>query len=89
MPEPYSYDCPCGWSRTILEGETVEDAKRKHEGTDIHKLSNGSLNYGLCENCGEETLINYLTDMCESCTAEDERDRANYGSEDETWNYPG
>lgn len=44
---------------------------------------------GVCAECGEETLINKETELCESCTAEDDRDSSNYGSEDEVWNYPG
>lgn len=44
---------------------------------------------GTCAECGEELLINEETELCEPCTIIDERDSLNYGSEDETWNYPG
>ena len=32
-------DCPCGWSRIILDGETPEEARAKHEGTAIHEIA--------------------------------------------------
>lgn len=33
-----SYHCKvCGWSRIILDWETIEDAQRNHELTDVHK----------------------------------------------------
>jgi hypothetical protein len=34
-----SYFCAdCGWSRVILDGETIDDARKAHEGTDIHHI---------------------------------------------------
>ena len=33
------YHCPCGWSRTTLEGETTEDSRRAHEMTEVHRLA--------------------------------------------------
>lgn len=33
------YTCPCGWSRIVLDGESVADAKRAHEGTAIHAIA--------------------------------------------------
>lgn len=36
---PDAYDCICGWSRTRLYGETIADAKRAHEGSDIHRIA--------------------------------------------------
>lgn len=41
-----TYDCPCGWSRIVLDGETVEDAKRIHQSLPIHRLS-------ACRWCGQ------------------------------------
>jgi hypothetical protein len=34
-----AYHCPCGWSRVILDSETPADARRAHEGADIHALA--------------------------------------------------
>lgn len=33
------YRCPCGWNRIVLTGQTVEDAKKAHEMTVIHRLA--------------------------------------------------
>lgn len=39
MHRTESYQCPCGWSRIILDGQTEEDARRIHENTEIHRLA--------------------------------------------------
>jgi hypothetical protein len=42
MTDPGSYHCTCGWSRIILDGQTLEDARRIHEGTAIHAIETQS-----------------------------------------------
>jgi hypothetical protein len=34
-----SYHCPCGWSRAVLEGQTMAEAKAAHEGSDVHAIA--------------------------------------------------
>jgi len=36
---PDHIDCRCGWSRVVLDWETPEQARAKHEATDIHRLA--------------------------------------------------
>ena len=39
------YHCECGWSRVVLDNETMEDARKSHESTEIHRLAMESITY--------------------------------------------
>jgi hypothetical protein len=74
MLDTTSYHCPCGWSRIVLDGETLADARRAHEGSMIHQIEHTEGRR--CPTCQRPGVLTAREArkgyQCRDCTQRDE-----------------